>query len=256
MEVQYILKDFNPKHFHEYVIPLNKAIEILKEKVKRFYYQLVLSDYKCPECSGKLKMVDDSKCVCISCKYEFDPTLIFQRCPECNRDLTKKTYHYYCKNCKSQVYSKFCFEEKAFNSEYFADMMRKSREKKYIQKQNIQKLLIKSRSDVYYPQEKVKLDEINGLTEKLDLFIGSPIPEGLIRFYLKSKEFDMGKYKTHILSSFEGCELFFDEIPSLIDNMRRDKIFRFITLIFMAHDKEVVLNQYNNRILVEKVETV
>ena len=201
-------------------------------------------------------MVDDSKCFCINCKYEFDPTLIPQKCPECSGDLVKKTYHYFCKSCNIQVYSRFCFEEKAFNKEYFTEMMRKSRERKHIQTQVFQKQLVSSRSDVYYPEEMVKLDKIDGLTETLNSFINSPIPESLIRFYLKSEEFDMEKYKSHILSSFEGYEMFFDEIPVLTENLRKDKIFRFITLIFMAHNKEVILNQYNNRILVEKVETV
>lgn len=90
----------------------------------------------------------------------------------------------------------------------------------------------------------------------MDLLIESPIPEDLVIYYLKSDEFDMEKYKNHILASIEGYELFFDEIPALIENIRKDKIFRFITLIFMAHNKEVILNQYNNRILVEKLETV
>ena len=98
-------------------------------------------------------------------------------------------------------------------------MMKKSRERKYVQSQVFQKQLINSISDVYYPEEAVKLDEIDGLTDTLNSFIESPI-------------------------------------PALIDNMRKYKIFRFITLIFMAHNKEVILNQYNNRIPVEKVETV
>ena len=256
MKIQTTLEDFNPQHFYEYIIPLNNSIEIFKEKVRKFYYLLVLSDYRCPRCTGKLKMLDDSKCLCISCKYEFDPTLEFQKCPECSGDLIKKTYHYFCKHCNNQVYSRFCFEETAFNNEYFTEMMRKSREIKYIQRQAFHKQIISSRSDVYYPEEAVKLDEIEGLTETLNSFIESPIPESLIRFYLKSEEFDMEKYKSHILSSFEGNEMFFDEIPVLTENLRKDKIFRFITLIFMAHNKEVILNQYNNRILVEKVETV
>ena len=256
MKIQTTLEDFNPQHFHEYIIPVNNRIGIFKERVRNFYYFLVLSDYRCSKCTGKLKMIDDSKCKCINCKYEFDPTLILQKCPKCSGDLIKKTYHYFCNNCNDQVYSKFCFEEKAFNKEYFTEMMRKSRERKLIQTQVFQKQLINSRSDVYYPEESIKLDEIDGLTETLNSFIDSPIPESLIRFYLKSEEFEMGKYKNHILSSFEGIEMFFDEIQALIENGRKDKIFRVITLIFMAHNKEVILNQYNNRILVEKVETV
>ena len=123
MNIQKTLEDFSPKHFYEYAIPLNNVIEILKEKVRKFYYLLMLSDYKCPECAEKLEMIDDSRCFCSNCHYEFDPTLTFQKCTECDSDLKKKTFHYYCKNCNNQIYSKFCFEEKAFNKEYFAEMI-------------------------------------------------------------------------------------------------------------------------------------
>ena len=58
MKIQTTLEDFNPKHFHEYIIPVNNSIEIFKEKVRRFYYFLVLSNYKCSRCTGKLIMVD------------------------------------------------------------------------------------------------------------------------------------------------------------------------------------------------------
>ena len=256
MKIQTTLENFNPKYFHEYIIPVNNAIEIFKEKVRRFYYYLVLSEHRCSECNGKLKMIDDSKCSCINCKYEFDPTLTFLKCPECDGDLIKKTYHYYCKTCGSQVYSKFCFEEKVFNNEYFTEMMRKSREREYIQKEVFQKQVMKARSDVYYPEEEIKLDEIKGLSETLDLFIESPIPEELIKYYLKSNDFDIKKYKNHILSYLKGYEILFDKIPPLIENIRKDKIFRFITLIFMVHNKEIILTQYNDKILVEKVESI
>lgn len=168
----------------------------------------------------------------------------------------KKTYHYYCKHCSAQVYSKFCFEEKTFNNEYFAEMMKRSREKKHIKIQNFQKFVLNSRSDIYSLNEEIELEDIEGLTDTLNSFIESPVPVELIKYYLRSKEFDMKKYRDHIIASFSGYEMFFDKIPALIEDIRKDKIFRFITLIFMAHNNEVVLTQYNDRILVEKSESL
>jgi hypothetical protein len=40
-------------------------------------------------------------------------------------------------------------------------------------------------------------------------------------------------------------------MPSLLEDRRMDKIWRFVTLIFMQQDGEVSLTQYGDEVLVE-----
>jgi hypothetical protein len=63
----------------------------------------------------------------------------------------------------------------------------------------------------------------------------------------------MGDYRNHILSVLGVGSRLFSDIAPLIDDFRRDKIWRFVTLIFMAQDQEVELTQYGKDILVGKV---
>ena len=37
-------------------------------------------------------------------------------------------------------------------------------------------------------------------------------------------------------------------------HIQQDKIWRFVTLIFMQHDREIELTQYDNDLLIEKME--
>jgi len=46
---------------------------------------------------------------------------------------------------------------------------------------------------------------------------------------------------------------FYPTLKYVAENSRRDKIWRFITLVFMQNDREVDLTQYGNDLLVQRI---
>lgn len=81
----------------------------LKERVKVYYFEVVLSPHPCPGCGGRLKMTGQSLCSC-SCGKTFDPTLEFQRSACFGARLVRRTYHYACSRCHEVVPSRFIYE--------------------------------------------------------------------------------------------------------------------------------------------------
>src|SRR5210317_431219 len=71
---------------------VHDRIAQLKQKKKRFYFQVLLSQYNCPKCGGALTMTGLNKCSC-SCGNLFDPTLIFQKSTCCSAQLVRRTFH-------------------------------------------------------------------------------------------------------------------------------------------------------------------
>ena len=100
----------------------------LKQRTKRFYFRVLLSKYNCLKCSGGLTMTDKSQCLC-SCGNIFDPTLAFQKSTCCGTQLVRRTFHYVCSRCKKVSPSRFIFDERIFDREYFSRMMQASRAK-------------------------------------------------------------------------------------------------------------------------------
>ena len=239
----------------EYGILLLAAVARLKESVRSFFYHVVLSLHRCPKCNGQLLMVGNSVSRCTACGNVCDPTIEFQRCVDCGGRLVKKTYHYHCKTCHSIAKSEFLFDEKVFDKAYFCQMMRESRERKRRKKAQVQAFLRVARSDVLAHEDCPDLGQIEGLNEALDSMVNSPIPKELLLSMAKSPEFDLTKYKEHIVGCLqEAYEILFDDIQPLIDNTRKDRAFRFVTLIFMNHWGDVELIQYGDKVVVEKVE--
>jgi len=230
-------------------------IHKFKENVRAYFYSVVLTDHKCPRCSDDLEMLRDSWCRCISCGEEFDPTIRFQRCPDCGGRVSKKIYHYFCLNCGRQLRSNYCFDERVFNKEYFTKKMQESRKKKRERKERIKKMLLESRSKEYALDCPISLTTIPGLEETLDRMVGCPFPKELLLKFINNPEFDMTVYRKHIMANLTPTETLFEVIPPLnTSDARKDRIWRFITLIFMAHEREVNLCQSNNILVVERNE--
>jgi hypothetical protein len=225
----------------------------LKQKTKNFYFKVLLSLYQCPKCDGELTMTGQSQCSCL-CGYAFDPTLVFQKSTCCSSRLIRKTYHYVCSRCKKVVPSRFLFDERLFDRDYFRQMMSASRARAKIKKEQMIRFLKESRSGELPFLQEPCLESVPGLVEDLDQFIGM----NNIGSYDFTAELDSGfemqDYRTHILSALNCGRRFFSNISHLGTDPRLDRVWRFVTLIFMQHDREVELTQYQNDLLIERLE--
>jgi len=220
-----------------------------KEKVKAFYFQVLLSQYECPSCGGELVMTGPSQCAC-ACGSVFDPTLIFQKSHCCAASLMRKTFHYACSRCHQTVPSRFLFDERLFDAAYFREMMKESRARAKRQKEEVRRLLAESRSGTLWLTEEPSIEAIPGLHEALNDFIREG--QGQYEFSPKAG-FRMEDYRDHILSVLGLGSRLFSDIAPMIDDSRRDRIWRFVTLTFMAQDRVVELTQYGADILVGRV---
>jgi len=227
-------------------------IDEFKEHAKAFYFEVVLSAHQCPKCNGGLHMTGISTCQCSVCGNEIDPTIHFQQSPCCGSPLIRKTYHYACSGCNRIVPSRFIFDEKIFDREYFREMMGESRIRAKKKREEVRRLLADSRSDVLTIYERLDLESVSGMLQDLDEFIQQSESSHQYDFDIENN-FSMDDYKNHILSVLTWNSILFSNITPLTDDCRRDRVRRFITLIFMQNDREVELIQDARDIWVQKV---
>jgi len=122
------------------------AVGVFVQKAKRFFYCVVLFGYRCPKCNGSLVMAAEGRCKCTSCCIEFDPTVKFQSCSECGGVPVLRVRRYQCKNCGSDISSKFLFDGLVFEAEYFRQKVAESRERMKEQRERVWQMLEESRS--------------------------------------------------------------------------------------------------------------
>lgn len=203
----------------------------LADRAQRFFGAVALSQHVCPDCSGKLEMVGDSRCRCHACQYDFDPTITFQRCSACGSTPRLCVRHYECGRCGAEVVSRFLFHSVAFDSEYFRQKMAEHRARKREQRERVRRLLAESRSSPIEPRP-MDLEAIPGLIEALNnLTAGAQGPTA----WQTHSDFDLARYEGHIQAHIGPIALTLDEIPPLGENARLDRIWRFIAIIFLAH---------------------
>jgi hypothetical protein len=197
-------------------------------------------------------MTGQSRCTC-SCGKTFDPTVVFQKSVCCGARLIQKTFHYACSKCHKSVPSRFLFDERLFDKKYFREMMRESRSRAKAKREEIRRLLAESRSGSLPLLENPDLESIPGLVQDLNDFIQqNSISVGEF-FFDTAPRFRMDEYRKHILSILSWDEMLFSNMAPLIQEYRQDKIWRFMTLIYMQHECEVDITQYGNDLLVQKV---
>ena len=78
---------------------------------------------------------------------------------------------------------------------------------------------------------------------ELDAFVGSSIPMDVFLGGDSRPPFDMDRYRRHILELASGCIVHFEGISRIIEDERLDRIFRFVTVIFLQHEGRIELNQ-------------
>ena len=67
--------------------------------------------------------------------------------------------------------------------------------------------------------------------------------------------FDLNRYQSHIQAHIQDFPIDLADIPDLIEDRRRDLIWRFIAGIFLAHAGSLDIWQEDNTIMVKKHET-
>ena len=129
--------------------------------------------------------------------------------------------------------------------------MQESRRRAAGKREEIRRLLADSRSDALSLMEYPDLEAIPGLLQDLDGFIQMNRDQEDDIYELKS-EFNMGAYRTHILSSVDRHAIYFSAVSPLTGDYRRDMVRRFITIVFMDNDQEVDIQQYGNDLLIQR----
>ncbi|MCY2928870.1 MAG: hypothetical protein NTV86_05140 [Planctomycetota bacterium] len=93
------------------------------------------------------------------------------------------------------------------------------------------------------------LDDIPGLLEALNALSAGC---GDHPRWAPSEGLDLKRYQSHIKAHLEDDPISLEEIPPLGEDARKDRIWRFVAIIFLAHDGVVDLRQEGATILVMK----
>jgi hypothetical protein len=227
-----------------------RAVEDFVRKAKKFFYGVMLFGYCCPDCGGPLAMVAEGKAKCASCGLDIDPAVQFQRCLACGGVPVLKVRRYQCSQCGGDIRSKFLFDGLVFDADYFQQKMAQSRQKKKELRERVRQMLAETRSESL-PLAGIELDSVPGLVDALNGLIGGFDAN----FVVEAKnEFDLRSYERHIQAHIRDVASNLREIPPLSSDSRRDLIWRFIAVIFLAHARIVDIWQEGQEIMVMRRE--
>ena len=129
-------------------LEMAEAVEAFMEKARRFFYSVMLIGHRCPRCNGPLTTVSEGRCRCGYCGHELDPTVAFQRCPDCGGAPRLSVRKYRCRQCGRDVTSRFLFDGLVFDREYFRHKMLESRQRRKELRERVRQMLAESRSGV------------------------------------------------------------------------------------------------------------
>ncbi|MHC4259241.1 MAG: hypothetical protein ACYSTF_02335 [Planctomycetota bacterium] len=229
-----------------------KVVEVFVQNARRFFYSVMLLGYRCPKCRGLLKIVAEGVCRCNRCGHELDPTVQFQKCSACDGTPVLRARRYKCNKCGSDIRSKFLFDGLVFDAGYFREKMTESRQRKKEKREQVRMMLADCRSPAM-SLGIADLASVPGLEDALN-----SLTAGLSsNFEIESRtEFNLKRYEEHIKAHIQDFPVSLDEIPPLSEeNTRKDLIWRFIALIFMAHAGVVNIWQDGPDIMVIRNET-
>lgn len=145
-------------------------------------------------------------------------------------------------------------EDLTFDREYFRQRMAESRERAHEARMRRIGELLAARSGPLLIEQPIELGTVPGLTEALDGFVNLPIPLDLLQRFARRSDFDLHEYERHILVHTGAFATRFDAVPPLIEDHRKDRIFRFIAVIFLAHAGHLDVWQDADHILVKQRE--
>jgi hypothetical protein len=218
------------------MVALGSTVQTLvasyKSAARCYFYQVMLSGYACPRCGAGLEMLAESRCRCRACAFCFDPTIAFQRCPACDGQPRLRVRHYECRYCHGEIVSRFLFDGMVFDTAYFRRKMVESRQRRKVRREERQEILAENRSPALLPGA-ADLTGMAGLVSALDGLAGSAMAAYLP---VLRQRFDLKRYETHVQAHLRPDPVSLNEIPPLTENLRLDRVGRFIAIIFLAHD--------------------
>ncbi len=229
---------------------LAEAVTGFAGRARQLYYAVMLLGRECPRCGGGLVMQAEGRCKCLACGDEFDPTVAFQRCGTCGGRLELRVRRYRCTQCRADVASRFLFDGLAFDTDYFRQKMTESRQRKRELRERVRKMLAESRSP-HLDALPADLAAIPGLEDALNGLVAGTceaVP------WQPCIGFDLKRYQSHVEAHIPDFPIGLDEIPSLAEDTRKDLIWRFVAIIFMAHAGLVDVWQDGPTIMVMKHE--
>ena len=231
---------------------LTDLVGFFKQRARQFFYGVMLMGHVCPQCSGPLEMRSEGVCRCRSCGNQFDPTLAFQRCTSCGGKPILRVRRYVCKVCGKDIPSHFLFDGLVFNAEYFRVKMAEHRREKKTRRERVRQMLAECRSQPLDMPKTLDINSVPGLMEALDEMTS----EANESFALEKRNtFDLRQYQDWVCKHLGEYPFGLEEIPPLIDNVRQDRIWRFIAIIFLAHARIIDIWQDGPTIMVMKHET-
>lgn len=210
---------------------IQEAAERYAHNAKLFYYQSVLYFHKCHSCAGRLVMQSESKCRCLSCNAQFDPTVAFLRCSACGGAVRLQVRRYACVDCGSDVPSRFVFDGLVFDCDYFRCKMAEHRERKRERLARVRELLSGScsgRLDLQ-PLEEAPLANL------FDALAGIEAAPSFLQIDRFEPIFDLPHYQRHLQAHASTIALTLDELSPLSENRRISRIGCFIAAVFLAH---------------------
>ena len=227
---------------------MTAAVKVFFGKARRYYYLVMLLGCRCPKCNDSLAMVGEGICKCNSCNCEFDPTVEFQRCSTCGGVPVLRVRRYYCKDCGTELRSKFLFDGLVFEKEYFKAKMAESRQRKKEQREHVRQMLTESRSNAL-PLQAVDFNAVSDLIDALNSLTAGTDTNFAIT---PREEFNLKRYESHIQAHIADYPINLLDIPPLSENGRKDVIWRFVAVIFLAHTGIVDIWQEDSNIMVIK----
>lgn len=226
---------------------LTDAVAALTSRARQLYYAAMLLGCTCPRCGGRLRMVAEGKCRCTSCEHRLDPTVFFQRCSSCGGTPVLQVRRYRCSQCGRDICSRFLFDGLVFDAEYFRRKMAEHRERKKQHRQRVREMLAQCRSGrLDLPAADLSLspglvEALNGLTDLAEYGTWQP-----------QTKFDLRRYQSHVQAHIGEFPMSLEEIPPLGEDARRDRIWRFVAIVFLAHIGAIRIWQEGPSVMVSK----
>jgi hypothetical protein len=229
---------------------LAEAVEAFRARASRFFYRVMLIGHQCPGCNGSLEMVSEGKCRCVSCGKRLDPTVVFQRCHACGGVPAVRVRRYLCRDCGTNIESRFLFDGLVFEADYFRAKMAESRERRQQQRERVRRMLAQSRSGDLALRH-ADLSGVPGLLEALNALTAGPDDSLAAEC---CGQFDLRLYEGHVQAHLRDYPVSLAGMAPLGEDLPKDLIWRFIAVIFLAHIGVVEIWQEGQEVMVRKHE--